>query len=389
MDMIKTAFRSLFRKRLRTLLTMGGIIIGVSLVSIVTVIGAVGKDTVNGELESMGLGGLSVTSNGDVLLEKDALDALRSLDGVESAVPLMLETSVTELRSGGTTQLMLCGIDSGEVQAIGLDLLHGRLLSVGDIGSCARVCVVDTAVALAVYERTNIIGTTLTIPVGGVEEEFTVVGVTQADSALFQNVAKLIPSMVYMPYTTVQQLTGRTDFDQFAVRLREGADDRGQAQRIEATLKQVGGTGGYNAEDLSAQKAKLSGLLDIVTLVLTAISAISLLVSGLSIMTVMMVSVGERTREIGIKKALGATNGDIMLEFLAESLLLSVGGGLIGVALGAVVGLVGVSLFGLSLPSLTSLGWLVLFAAIIGVVFGVYPAAKAARLDPVEALRCE
>lgn len=389
MDMFKTALRSLLRKRFRSLLTMGGIVIGVSLVSLVTVIGGVGKITVNAELESMGLGGLSVISTGASTLEEEELTTIRNMDTVESAVPLMLESSSVSLPSGTATSLMMCGIDSGEVQAIGLELLHGRLLTPSDIGGCSRVCVVDSAVALAVYERTNIVGRTLVMPVGGADESFTVVGVTQADSTLFQNVAKLIPGMVYVPYTAMQQLTGRTDFDQFAVRLQDGTNDDDEAKRIETVLKQTDGTGGYAAENLSAQKEKLAGLMDIVTLVLTAISAISLFVSGLSIMTVMMVSVGERTREIGIKKALGATRGDIMREFLTEALLLSTGGGVIGVAVGVGIGAAGASLLGLSLPSLASLGWLVLFAAVIGMIFGVYPAAKAARLDPVEALRCE
>ncbi|MBR5135187.1 MAG: ABC transporter permease [Clostridia bacterium] len=389
MELFKTAFRSLWRKRVRSLLTMGGIVVGVSLVSIVTVIGTIGKTTVNDELESMGLGGLSVTASGEAVLQEEELRVLRAMEAVASAVPLMVDTSTVALRSGASQQLMLCGIDSGEVQAIGLELLCGRLLETGDIGGCARVCVVDEAVAKAMYARTNVVGRTVSIPVGGTQEDFTVVGVTRADSALFQNVTKYIPAMVYIPYSTMQTLTGRDDFDQVAVRLIEGANEEQQAARIESTLKAVRGASGYAAENLSAQKDKLSGLMDIVTMILTAISAISLLVSGLSIMTIMMVSVGERTREIGIKKALGATSGVILKEFLAEALLLSLGGGVIGVMLGAGVGVVGLSLFGVALPSFSFAGWLIVVAVLVGIAFGVYPAAKAACLDPVEALRCE
>lgn len=389
MELWLGAVRNLWRKRLRTLLTMGGIVIGVTLVALVTVIGDAGKVTVNGELESMGLGGLSVTASGNARLESDALKAVRAMNEVSSAVPLMLASSSVTLHDGASQSLMLCGIDSGEIQAIGLTQCYGRMLSAVDIASCARVCVVDEAVAKEVYARSNIVGRTLVLPVGGVEERFTVVGVTHAGSTLLQNVAQLIPGMVYIPYTTMQQLTGRTDFDQLAVRLVTGTDEEAGAERIEEVLAVAGGTSGYRAENLSAQKDKLSGVMDIVTLILTAISAISLLVSGLSIMTIMMVSVGERTREIGIKKALGATNGRILREFLAEALLLSVLGGFVGVLIGGGVGSLGLSFFGVSVSSLSAMGWLVLFAAVIGVAFGVYPAAKAARLDPVEALRCE
>lgn len=388
-ELLLNACRSLWRKRLRTLLTAAGIVIGVALVTIVTLIGDAGKRTVSGELENMGLGGLSVTASGRATLQENSLQALRGMGTVQSAVPLMLYGTATSTADGTAQSLMLCGIDSGEVQAIGLTRLHGRMLSTGDVAVASQVCVVDTAVAQAFYGCDNIVGRTLSIPVAGATERFTVVGVTKAGSMLFQNVAQMIPGMVYIPYTTLQELTGRTDFDQLAVRLDEYADPSAEAARIERALAQVNGQAGYKAEDLSAQKDKLAGIMDIVTWILTAISAISLLVSGLSIMTIMMVSVGERTREIGVKKALGATNGRIRREFLAEALLLSLGGGLLGVIVGAVIGYGGLAFFGVSLPLNGSLWWLIVFAAAVGVVFGVYPAHKAARLDPVEALRCE
>ena len=383
------AFRRLRRKGLRSLLTMGGIIIGVALVAIVSVIGAAGETAVGRELESMGLGGLSVTASDAQGMEAEVLAVLRDMEQIASAVPLMVDTSALTRVGGGMQDLMLCGIDSGETQVIGLTQLHGRLLSEADVASTARVCVVDRAVAQAMFARDNVVGKTLSLPVGGVEETFEIIGVTEAGSALLQNVARLIPGMVYIPYTTMQQLSGRTRFDQLAVKLVEGADAQREAQRIEQVLARVSGEDRFSAENLAAQRDKLAGVMDIVTLVLTAISAISLLVSGLSIMTVMTVAVGERTREIGIKKALGATNGRILREFLTEALLLSLGGGVIGVAVGAGVGMIGLSFVGVSVSVWNTMLLLVAFAVLIGGVFGVYPALKAARLDPVEALRCE
>ena len=383
------AFRSLRRKGLRSLLTMGGIVIGVALVAVVSVIGAAGETAVERELESMGLGGLSVTASDAQGMEAEVLTALRGMEEIASAVPLMVDTSTLTHVGGGTQDLMLCGIDSGETQVIGLTQLYGRLLSKADVVSSARVCVVDRAVAQAMYARDNVVGKTLSLSVGGVEETFEVVGVTEAGSALLQNVARLIPGMVYIPYTTMQQLSGRTQFDQLAVKLVEGADAQREAEHIEQVLARVSGEDRFSAENLAAQRDKLAGVMDIVTLVLTAISAISLLVSGLSIMTVMTVSVGERTREIGIKKALGATNGRILREFLTEALLLSLGGGVIGVAIGAGIGMIGLSFVGLSVSVWNTMLLLIAFAVLTGGIFGVWPALKAARLDPVEALRCE
>lgn len=388
-DDVRSAFRGLRRKGIRSLLTMSGIIIGVALVAIVSVIGAAGETAVEQELESMGLGGLSVTTSDAAGLEEDTLEVLRGMAEVASAVPLMIDGSVLTLQSGGLQELVLCGIDSGETQVIGITELHGRLLSKADVSACARVCVVDRAVAQVLYARDNIVGATLLLPVGGTEEAFEVVGVTEAGSALLQNVAQLIPGMVYIPYTTMQQLSGRTHFDQLAVQLAEGTDAEREARHIEQVLARASGQARFSADNLAAQRDKLAGIMNIVTWILTAISAVSLLVAGLSIMTVMSVSVGERTREIGIKKALGATDGRIMREFLTEALVLSLGGGIIGVVVGTGLGSVGLAMFGLRVSTWKTMVWLIAFAALIGGVFGVYPALKAARLDPVEALRCE
>ncbi len=387
MQIITYALRRLWRKRTRSLLTMSGIVIGVALVALVSAISAAGRTAVTTELENMGLSGLSVTAGDQASLDADALLALRQLEQVNTAVPLMVESSVAFTPRGESTSLMVCGIDSGEVQAIGLTTLHGRMLSVADVAASASVCVVDTAVANELFGRENVLGCTVGLSLGGVEEAFTVVGVTQAGSTLLQNVSRWIPGMVYVPYTTVQQLTGRVTFDQFAVTLR---DSTASAEGVHAVVGELAKWGSdFHTDDLSAQKDKLTAVMNAVVWVLTAIGGVSLLVAGLSIMTIMTVAVGERTREIGIKKAIGATNRRILLEFLCEALLLSLSGGVVGVLLGGGIGAIGLSLFGMPTVAFHSMLWLIGFSGAIGMLFGVVPAWKAARLDPVEALRCE
>lgn len=387
-ELIGSAFKNLFRKRSRTWLTVVGIAVGVMMVSVVTVLGAAGRVVIDGELESMGMNGLSVTAAGADILDDEALSAIRSLSCVSSAMPLTVAYADVSLLSKAQ-QSVLCGIDAGADQVISLSLKHGRLITEGDVAAAARVCVVDEAVAADSYGRSNIVGKTVDVQFGDRAYTLTVVGVTETGSSLLQNLTAFIPGMVYAPYTTVQNMTGQETFDQIAVRTGDGDTERAQA-RIEQSLTRLyDGSALFRTDNLATQKARLDRVVDAVALVLTALSGISLLVSGIGIMTIMLSSVSERTREIGIKKAIGATRGRILAEFLVESVILSACGGVLGllpsVALTLVLGVMGVS----ANVSAATFAAFLLFSMLVGCVFGVYPAYKASRLRPVEALRSE
>lgn len=304
-DILQCAWKSLSRKRLRTLLTVSGIMVGVIMVVIVSAISTAGKRAVNAELDSMGMNGLSVSMESGTL-SMENLEVIRRLSGVETAMPLMIEYS-TSLLGSVSDSTLICGIDSGARQVISLRLRHGRLITTGDVRSSARVCMLDETVAQAAFGRSNIVGKTIELAVGGSTEAFTIVGVTETGSSLLQNIVEFIPGMVYIPYTTLQDLTGRDNLNQIAVRVSEQENVELAETRIVQALERSSGQSGYRTDNLAVQKERLGSLMDIVTLILTAISGISLLVSGLGIMTIMLVSVTERTREIGIKKATGAS----------------------------------------------------------------------------------
>ena len=385
MELIKNALRQLLRKRGRTWLTVGGIAVGVMMVSIVTVIGSVGRSFVDDELDSMGVSGLSIMAQTtDTLISEEALQEIRELPQVATAMPLMLQiTGVFTSRS--SSEAVLCGIDAGAGQVISLTLCHGRMISSGDVAAAASVCVLDEAAAKAVYGRENVVGKTVTVNVGELTEELTVIGVTQTGSSLLQNITTMIPGMVYLPYTTQQQLTGRQDFDQIAVRTVSSNVTEQTQQQIERMLDRLyDGDAPFRTDNLAAQKDRLGRIVDIIAGVLTALSGVSLIVSGFGIMTVMLSSVSERTREIGIKKAIGATQKRILAEFLVESVLLSCAGALVGMLPAGIL-----LLFLNATVSPAVFLALAAFSVLVGVVFGVYPAYKAAKLPPVEALRSE
>ena len=384
----RSAWIALGRKRLRTVLTVSSIAIGTALVVLILCIGRIGTDAVGRELESMGINGLSVSSSEG--LTAASLSSVRSLPQVSNAMPLCLQFA-TALADGGAYSVVGCGIDSGADQVISLELLHGRMLSRQDVAGEAAVCVVDEALAWDVYGRSNIVGQPITMLYENGTLELTVVGVSATGSSLLQNVTALIPYMVYVPYTSQQTATGLFVFDQIAVRLAEDTPSEEAEKAIRRELARNGESlNALTLENLASQRQRLDAMMDIVSLALTAIGGVSLLVSGFGILTVMLSSVNERTREIGIKKAIGATRGRILTEFLAGALLLSLLGAVAGILLGC--GAVRAGCLRLGYPPVCPVVELaVVFALtlLLGVLFGAYPAYQAAGMRPVDALRYE
>ena len=392
MDNWLRCFQNLGRRRFRSLLTIAGIAIGVASVVLIGSIGETGKAVVNQELHALGVDGITIghqSEHGATLTLKE-LETVRQAEQVEQAVPLVMEYRDVQMRQR-TSKSVLWGIDGGTDQVISLKLTHGRLLTQQDIQEKARVCLVDETTAQAYYGRDNIVGKVAHIPFGESTVDFEIVGVVRSGGILMQNVvSEMIPNFFYFPYTTLQELAGKNSFDQIVVQVKDSSDLQEAGENLIATLEQLTNKSGYTSQNIAQQADVLNNILDLVTLILSLIAGISLLVAGLSIMTVMLVSVHERTREIGIKKSIGAGHWEIMKEFLVEAFVISAVGSLIGVGVGLVCILAGGQIFGM-VPTVhwELVGGCVLFAVGIGVIFGVYPAYQAAHLNPVDALRME
>ncbi len=375
----------------RSFLTVAGIAIGVFAIVLISVLSETGSAKISQAMADMGINSVIVQTQSDYVsdLSDNDIEVLSHIGGVRKAMPLM--GSYTEnILCGQTGECMAWGVNNEAKEIISLNAKHGRLISRGDVDGAKKVCVVDEELAVAAYGRSNIVGKTIRLYLGGEYHIFSVTGVAQSGvSSLQDMLSGIIPGFVYIPYTTMQELTGKTGYDKIAVLTEPTADSEAISKQITLGLSRNRTTDeGISVNNLQKQKSQLDGILSTVKLLLSLVAGISLLVSGITVMTTMLASVGERRREIGIKKAIGAKNSTLAAEFLREGFFMTSVGGLAGIALGFAVSLVGCGALGVTMQADFGLIAASFAAAVIvGVVFSVYPAMKAASLRPVEALR--
>ncbi len=367
----------------RSFLTVCGIAVGVFAVVVISAVGDIGENLVDEKLKSMGMESIIVSSQNGGLQEND-VEQLKSMDFVENAMPLMSVTLKQIMPDDNETDRMLWGVDENADEVIELKVVSGRKINAGDLVSHSKVCMIDRDVAEETYGTADITGMKITLGFGNMSEEFEAVGVVDNGVSMLQSsLGGSIPSFVYIPYTTLSDISKRDGFDVIAVKAQANINtEKSIEKKLSDNLRTV------EVSNLLTQKKQLTSLMKVVSCSMTAVAGISVIISGISSMTAMMSAVNERTREIGIKKAIGARKTDIISEFLGESLLISVSGGVFGGGLGILTVIIGCILFDIDVYiNPVSVLSVIIFSTVTGVIFGIVPALKASSLNPVVAIR--
>lgn len=405
--LLRIAFRALAANKLRSALTMLGIVIGVGAVIVMIAVGAGAQARVEEQIRALGSNLLLVisgsTTSGGVRLgfgsnftlsEDDAISINREIPEAIAAPALRGSAQLIWGNSNWSTRIY--GITPEYLEARQWPIASGRIFEPAEMSGGGKVALIGTTVARQIFGNTDPLDQVIRIK----RVPFTVIGVLETKGQSLHGTDQ--DDVVLMPIHTARtrvlgaaNVARQRSVGTIWVKVADGLETQPVAEQVRALLRQrhrlqPGADDDFSLRNLQEVMAAREASSRVLALLLAAVASVSLLVGGIGIMNIMLVSVTERTREIGLRMAVGARTRDILGQFLVEAVTLSLIGGLIGVALGIAASYAIATAFGWRvLLSPLAVGLAVAFAFVIGVFFGFYPARKAARLNPVEALRYE
>ncbi len=412
-ESLKIAVKCIKANWMRSLLTMLGIIIGISSVIMIIGAGTGVRDYIVGLIEDMGSNAVLVSVDATTATDKDyiTLDDVTNIKskvkGVDRCSPMLMGFGRATIDKTATeATAMLIGVNSDVQFALTNTCEYGRFFTDEEYEANAPIAVIGTNSADTAFGYTDVTNEYITVSSSGKSMKIKVCGVANIDalasslgggdgmSKMFSSGTDKTVVALFMPCTTLTQITGAdANLSNLFVIAEEGYDYDAVGNATVNYLKSAHGNFAnsiYTAQNMATYVEIVDIIMSVLTAFIACVGAISLIVGGIGVMNIMLVSVTERTREIGIRKSLGAKTSVITLQFLTESIILCFIGGLIGVTIGVVGAFGACAIIDIS-PNIT--WWLILVALLfssgVGLFFGIYPARKAAQMSPIDALRSE
>lgn len=400
-EYIKIAVLNIKNNRGRSVLTMLGIIIGISSVIMVISVGNGVRGQINEELDGIAGGQVSIyvdssRKDSTVRFDINDINALaKNVDHLLGVTPIF-GTWGTADGPKGSYDLRLIGGTTGLMYYDKEPIIKGRFFNQNDYDNSSPVCVISESNARMLFGTTDVVGLSFDGTIWGYTQELTIIGVRKDSASALLNLlgdggyisASVPMSMLASKYG--YYIDEITQLMLFAEKNEYSSEVAKNAMNILESRHHCGGENQILTESFSDYSSQYDSILGAITIFVSFVAAISLIVGGIGVMNIMLVSVTERTREIGIRKSLGARTKSILIQFLAEAGIITLIGGLIGIVIGVAAAFLICSL--LTMKASVNIITVLLasfFSCSIGIFFGIYPAKKAARLSPIEALRHE
>lgn len=403
-ESLRMAFTALLGNKIRALLTILGVVIGVVAILSLIGLGEGVKREVMKEVEALGPNVFAVISGdlgegrninpaaaiGASTLTNEDVAALLEIDGVEIAAPVALIASPARYKQQAAAGALVVGITPQTAEIVNLEVEAGRMLNEDDMAAERNVLYIGgtpRGVLFPGLPAEDILGETIAIGT----EEYEVVGVAPVeDEASIFGSTNPFSSFIALPYTTAEANYENTQIFRIIGKASDPDAMDSVTAAIDARLIELHGSKDFSVFTQEDLLAIIDNILSLLTNAIVGIGAISLLVGGIGIMNIMLVSVTERTKEIGLRKAIGASNSDILIQFLLEALILGILGGVFGLGITSLASFIADQTVGIPiLMNGTSVLLAVGFSVLVGVTFGVAPAIRASRLNPIDALRYE
>ena len=395
-EIFLSAYNSIIANKIRSFLTIIGIVIGIASVITISGLGEGSKKSVNDNLAKLGTNRINISTNyRSTITAKDRLnyddeELLKAYDQIVNISPLRSLSTKYEFSDDYYT-VTLNGVNEEADKIENLDMMYGTFLTESSLKSKNRVIVIDNVLAKKVFNKEDVVGEQIKLTIRGKEKVFNIIGVYENTSESNTKQSQNYSATAYTPITVIDLLLPNFYVSQYEATVKDiNKIDEISDNVIKLLSIKHRNNNKYNVESVMERMESINSILSTLTIFISFVAGISLFVGGIGVMNIMLVSVTERTKEIGICKSIGASNNHIMFQFIIEAIILCSVGGILGIVGGyaasyIIGGLVNVTPYIPLLTVFIAFG----ISTLIGVVFGVFTEKKAAELNPIDALRYE